>query len=192
MERRYFLALCAAAGVGLPNAAAAPSPQSGAPTAADGARLTIVTQQQAPALSMGLGEARIVISSERSNGAWWLGHFREDPGFRTGLHIHPIQDEHFYVLDGVLSVYLNGAWNDLTAGEYALAPRGVAHAQMAGGEKAVFFMGGGNPAGFEKFFPAAAELAARMKPSDPQWVSEVTKIVSRYDTKVLGPAPPRS
>ena len=38
-------------------------------------------------------------------------------------------DEQFYVLDGVLSVYLDGKWHDLETVELALVPRGTPHAQ---------------------------------------------------------------
>jgi len=190
VDRRNFFAACGALGALLPTSVGAE--QNGA---ADGASQTapiIIQADQIPALSMGLGEARIVIDTERSNGAWWLGHFREDAGFTTSLHLHPVQDEQFYVLDGVLSIFLGGAWKDLTAGAYASVPRGTPHAQAAGGRGSVTFMGGGNPAGFERYFPALAELAKNLKPSDPRWPAEVTKVVSRYDTTVLGPPPPRA
>jgi mannose-6-phosphate isomerase-like protein (cupin superfamily) len=191
MQRRNFLAMCGAVGLALPAETAGGSAKNQAGSS-DPRVPVIIAPEQLTALSMGMGEARIVMDSERSNGAWWLGHFREDLGFRTPLHLHPIQDEQFYVLDGVLSIYVNGAWHDLTAGAYASVPKGTPHAQATGGNGSVVFLGGGNPAGFEKYFPDLAELAKRLKPSDPQWPMEVVQIVSRHDTNVLGPPPPRS
>ena len=138
----------------------------------------IVRPDQARIYSMGRGEARILVDAERSGGTWWLGEFREDPGYTTGLHLHPRTDEQFFVLDGVLSV--------------AVVPHGTPHAQANAGKQPVRFLGSGSPCGFERFFPELHELVARLSPSDPQFGAEVTKIVSRHDTQILGPPPPRT
>lgn len=99
----------------------------------------IVTRNETPIYSQGLGEARILIDGERSGGAWWLGDFREDPGFMTGLHFHYRQDEQFFVLEGVLSVYVDGKWLDLEPGTVAVNPHGMHHAQGNMGKKPVRF-----------------------------------------------------
>jgi mannose-6-phosphate isomerase-like protein (cupin superfamily) len=182
MERRDFLSLCAVAGVGV--SAPAPGTQEMQPM--------IITPDQAHVYSQGRGEAHILVDGERSNGAWWLGQFREDPGFMTSLHYHYRQDEQFYVLDGVLSVYVQGKWHDLEAGTFAMVPHGVQHAQGNTGNKPVRFLGSGNPAGFERFFPELDKLVARLSPADPQFGAEVGKLLVQYDTKPLGPAPPRT
>ena len=181
MERRDFFALCGAAGVGASGAQLTP-----------GARPAIITADQARVYSQGLGEARILVDGQGSGGAWWLGQFREDPGFMTSLHVHIRADEQFFVLDGVLSIYLEGAWHDLEAGSLAIVPHGAPHAQGNTGTKPVRFLGSGNPAGFEAFFPELDKLVSRLPPSDPRFREEVAKILTRYDTKPLGPAPVRS
>jgi mannose-6-phosphate isomerase-like protein (cupin superfamily) len=137
-----------------------------------------------------LFQGQIIIDSERSAGTWWMGRFREDPEFMTPLHVHHHADEQFYVLDGVLSVYINGAWHDLAAGELALAPRRTPHAQGNTSAQPVHFLGSGNPAGFEGFFPAIEALVNRLTPSDPQFPAELAKISAQFDTEFLGPAPP--
>ena len=142
--------------------------------------------------SQGRGEAHILVDGERSGGAWWLGEFREDPGFMTPLHYHYKMDEHFFVLEGVLAVYLDGKWLDLEAGTVATIPHGIPHAQGNTGNKPVRFLAAGNPAGFERFFAELDKLLLRVPPSDPQFGAEVAKILVRYETKPLGPAPARS
>jgi hypothetical protein len=47
-------------------------------------QILVVSPEDARVYSQGLGEARIQVGGERSGGAWWLGQFREDPGFMTG------------------------------------------------------------------------------------------------------------
>lgn len=156
------------------------------------AKTTIVTPNQARVYSQGLGEARILVDGELSGGAWWLGQFREDPGFMTSVHLHPQADEEFFVLEGVLSVYLDGTWHDLEAGTIAVIPRGTPHAQGNAGNSPVTFVGSGRPAGFERFFPELDDLVSRLSPSDPTFAGEVSRLLSRHDTQVLGPPPARS
>ncbi len=152
----------------------------------------IVRPDQARIYSMGRGEARILVDAERSGGTWWLGEFREDPGYTTGLHFHHRTDEQFFVLDGVLSVYVEGRWHDLEPGTVAAVSHGTPHAQANASKQPVRFLASGSPCGFERFFPELHELAARLSPWDPQFGAEAAKIVSRHDTKIIGPPPPRT
>jgi quercetin dioxygenase-like cupin family protein len=154
-------------------------------------KVLIVTPAQAQVFSQGLGEAHILVDGERSGGAWWLGQFREDPGFMTLLHLHPGMDEYFFILQGVLSVYIDGTWHDLEAGTFARVSRNVAHAQGNTGNEPVHFLGSGSPAGFEKFFTSVDEIAKRVPPG-PEFGAEIARIMPKYDTRPLGPPPRRS
>jgi mannose-6-phosphate isomerase-like protein (cupin superfamily) len=154
-------------------------------------QILVVSPEDARVYSQGLGEAHILVGGERSGGAWWLGQFREDPGFMTLLHLHPHMDEYFFILQGVLSVYIDGTWHDLKAGAFALVPRGTPHAQGNTGKGPVHFVGSGSPAGFERFFIELDEIARRVPPG-PQFGAEVAKIMPKYDTKPLGPPPRRT
>lgn len=169
--------------------------QAGATSSAGGGRqnpqLMIVSPEQAQVYSQGLGEAHILVNGERSGGAWWLGQFREDAGFMTLLHLHPEMDECFFVLHGVLSVFIDGTWHDLKAGTFALVPRGTAHAQGNTSKEPVHFVGGGSPGGFARFFVELDEIARRVPPG-PQFGAEIAKIMPKYDTKPLGPPPRRT
>jgi len=139
----------------------------------------------------GLGEVRMLVDGEQTNGRWWLVEACEFPGFTTSLHLHPKTLEQVYVLEGVLSVYLDGKWHDLEPGTFAELPQGQPHAQANHSQQNVRFLGTGIPAGFDKFFPELDKLASRMPPSDPGFIREVSKLVSQFDTTVLGPPPPR-
>lgn len=184
MERRRFLVSTLAAGAG-----SLIHPKTVLGQAA--AEATIITAEEAPVYSQGLGEARILVGGAQSDGAWWLGRFREDPGFMTPLHVHPDADEEFLILDGVLSIHVDGAWHDLSAGTIAMIPRGLPHAQGNTGQQPAHFIGSGRPAGFERFFPELNELVSRVPPSDPSFRAEVIKVITRHGTTVLGPPPPR-
>ena len=150
----------------------------------------IIPPEDAHVYSMlGGGEARLMMTGERSDGAWWMGRFREDPGFMTQLHYHPKTDEQVYILDGVLSVYSDGKWHELGAGSLGVLPRGKPHAQGNRSDKPVHFIGSGAPSGFEKLFPAVDALMKRMKPGTPEFLAEFQKIATGCDIVSLGPAP---
>ena len=155
------------------------------------AQLLIVTAEQAQVYSQGLGEAHILVNGDRSGWAFWLGKFREDPGFMTLLHQHSQMDEYFYILEGVLSVYIDGTWHDLNAGTFACVPRDIPHAQGNTGSEPVHFLGAASPAGFDRFFIALDELAKRMSPG-PQFGAELAKMMPKYDSTPLGPPPRRN
>jgi mannose-6-phosphate isomerase-like protein (cupin superfamily) len=149
----------------------------------------IETAAQARVHDMRFGQARILVDGERSAGAWWLGMFRQDPGFATPLHIHHKTDEYLFVLEGNLAVFLDGKWHDLAAGAMAMVPHGTPHAQRTAGPESVRILGAGNPGGFEHFFAAQHELLSRIPPSDPGYFAELGKILAKYDTAVLGMPP---
>jgi quercetin dioxygenase-like cupin family protein len=149
----------------------------------------IVTADRAQVHSLRLGEARILADGEQSAGAWWMGHFREDPGFATPLHVHPQMDEYIFVLSGVVSLFAGGGWHELAGGTLAAAPRGMAHAMANRGSQPAWILGWGSPAGFEGFFAAQAELLKRIAAADPELPVELARILRQHDTEVLGPPP---
>jgi len=194
MNRRELLFSAVAINSVLGQAVRAQDNSSSSSTKSTGTSASFITPEQAKLYPMlGKGEARLLVTGEQSQQAFFLGDFREFPGFLTQLHRHPNTDEQFYVLEGVLSMYFDGKWHDFTPGMLGLVPKGVVHAQGNHTKENVRFIGSGNPAGFEKLFPAVEDLLKRgMKPGDPQFVSEMAKIWPKCDTEPLGPAPPRT
>ena len=136
------------------------------------------------------GEARLLATGDNTGGTLWVGRFREDPGFMTTVHFHPRTDEQFYVLEGVLSLYVEERWRELGPGMLAVVPHGVRHAQGNRGDKPVHFVGSGSPAGFEKLFPALDALMKRgVKPGTPEFAKEFVEISKQCDMEHVGPAP---
>jgi len=187
MHRRQFLEFSALAAVAVPAkevmAMRSPDPQVSAIQ-------MIVTPEEAQVYNMlGGGEVHLLATGEQTNGAWFMGRFREDPGFMTHLHYHPNTDEQLYVIEGVLSVYIDEKWHELRPGTLGVLPRGKPHAQGNRSNKPVHFVGSGAPAGFEKLFPAVDALMKRVKPGTPEFIAEFQQIMSRCDIVSLGPAP---
>lgn len=67
-------------------------------------------------------------TSAETNGAFLLFEDELEQGKVTPLHIHPDSDETFYVVEGEISVHLDGTMHSVAAGGIAVVPRGVPHA----------------------------------------------------------------
>ena len=150
----------------------------------------VVLPDSARVYDTGLGETRILVASEQSGGAWWLGSFASNAGRKTSLHVHFSAEEQIYVLEGILSVWLDDRWKDLPAGALAVAPARVPHALGNRTNQTVRFLVSGEPAGFERFFPDLETTARRFSYGGPEFLAELANVYTRYDSKLLGPPPP--
>jgi mannose-6-phosphate isomerase-like protein (cupin superfamily) len=52
----------------------------------------------------------------------------DPPGTGVPPHVHPLQEEHIYVLEGVFTLYLDGEWTTAGPGDTVLMPRNLPHA----------------------------------------------------------------
>jgi quercetin dioxygenase-like cupin family protein len=128
-----------------------------------------------------------LVLSEETNGAWSLVELREMPGYHTNLHRHNHTDEAFYVLDGVLTVNINGGISDYPAGSYVLIPRGTPHAQGNRGTVPARILLTMTPGGFERSFRDRVELFKTAKPTDPDFRQKRKENARRgnYDVEFL-------
>lgn len=156
---------------------------------ADRAEKGILPSDNARVYDMGGGEARIIVGAEQSGGAFWLGTFRVDPGRLSWLHVHHSADEQFYVLEGVVSMWMDDRWHDLSPGSLGVVPRGTPHAYGNRTKQAMRFLNSGNPAGFERFFADIDKVVRRFPYGSPEFLAELKKIYPKYDTEILGSAP---
>jgi quercetin dioxygenase-like cupin family protein len=103
------------------------------------------------------------------------------PGRGTPLHIHPAQDEIFYVLEGSYRFKVGDSMYDLTIGDSIFLPRQVPHAwtQVSGKGKMTVTV---QPAGkLENFFVTMASLDHEPTPE------EVAGIFAANQMQVVGP-----
>jgi quercetin dioxygenase-like cupin family protein len=103
------------------------------------------------------------------------------PGKGTPLHIHPLQDEVFYVIEGEYFFKVGTEKFHLSAGDSIFLPRKVPHAWTQVSEKGkmtVIFQ----PAGkMEEFFVTMAALESEPSPE------EVAKIFAENEMQIVGP-----
>ncbi|MFN4144655.1 MAG: cupin domain-containing protein [Runella sp.] len=129
----------------------------------------------------GISPNDIKISSKDTNGLLTVFEYsgREKGG--PPLHIHPNQDEVFFILEGTYKFQVGDETHQLGIGDIIFLPRNVPHtfAQLTDNGKILFFF---QPSGqMEDYFRAIGKLKA---PPSPQ---EGAKIFADHDMKVVGP-----
>ena len=69
----------------------------------------------------------IKIGRDDTDGAYGLAEILVPAGVGSPWHVHPEEDEWFYVLDGELTFWVADTRLSLTAGSFAFGPKGVPH-----------------------------------------------------------------
>jgi quercetin dioxygenase-like cupin family protein len=141
-----------------------------------------------------LGMLEIIkISGRDTNGAYGLMEVTARAGDGSPWHVHPEEDEWFYVLEGEFVFYVDDTRLSLPAGSFAFGPKGVPHTFIAGpdGGKALI---GFQPFHFEGFLREVGEPATeRVVPpplETPPDMERLLPIAARNGMNILGPPGP--
>jgi len=134
--------------------------------------------------------ATMKASSETTGGRVAVIEHLGPRGAGSPLHVHHREDEWFYVLDGELTFWVGGEVVNAPAGSFVYGPRDVPHTFIVASEQARFLLVT-EPAGFDGFFRAASEPAARMTippaPTEPPDIEGLTALAATYGIEILGP-----
>src|SRR5436190_24006390 len=135
----------------------------------------------------------IKISGKDTAGEYGLIELVVPAGVGSPWHVHPEEDEWFYVLDGELTVWVADTRLSLTAGSFAFGPKGVPHtfyAEAAGAHALVGFQ----PMQFEGFLREVGEPAPERVVPPPLEVhpdpAQLAPIAERNGMEILGPPGP--
>ncbi len=150
-------------------------------------------------LAAGEGEAlwydsglmTVKASTAQSSGDLFLFEMQTQRGKMTPLHIHPGEEEMFYVLEGEILTHTDGVEQEYGAGSFIVTPRGVPHA-FAVVSPTVRVLCLVTPAGrAEEFFRATAVPAERreLPPLSPPEVEAMMKAAAETGMQMLGPPP---
>ncbi|HSV19165.1 MAG TPA: cupin domain-containing protein [Casimicrobiaceae bacterium] len=104
------------------------------------------------------------------------------PGFSTGLHVHAVQEETFYVLEGECEWQIGDERVTAGPGAYVFIPPGVPHSISNAGSSPARMLMTVSPPGHEHYFEELAELVGAGTPPDPKRIAELR---GRYDTSQL-------
>jgi mannose-6-phosphate isomerase-like protein (cupin superfamily) len=93
--------------------------------------------------------------SRYSVSEWWLDPNTKGPG----IHAHP-EDHVFYVIEGTVSISIDGEWSHAVRGSYALIPGGTPHDFENHGTVRCGFISLNVPGGFELAMPGIVQWFA--------------------------------
>lgn len=130
-------------------------------------------------------------TSEQTNNQFWLAEQTSNLGYASPVHVHGREDETFHVLEGELSIEVDGMMHHLTAGSSLFAPRNLPHSYKVESTVARWLVMG-TPGGFDGWFfdtgkPAERLAVPEFDPADFPDFGEVIASVESYGGKVLGP-----
>jgi quercetin dioxygenase-like cupin family protein len=131
------------------------------------------------------------VTAEHSDGAFFLAEQHLPAGHVTPLHVQPCEDETFHVLDGRLTVHLDGREVTAGAGETVLVRRGTPHALRADAATRCLVLD--VPAGHDRFFAAVGRpTPAPLLPPPPEGPPDLEAMsAAARDARfeILGPPP---
>jgi len=102
--------------------------------------------------------------------------------FSTGLHVHRIQEETFYVLEGECSWQVGDRQIRATPGTFLFIPPGVPHNIANATDKPARVLMTVSPPGHERYFEELANAVSRSSPPDANAIAELR---ARFDTDQL-------
>jgi quercetin dioxygenase-like cupin family protein len=151
----------------------------------------VVADGDGELLWFGGGTVTIKVTTAQSGGAFFLLEDVAPRGKTTPLHMHPDDDETFYVLEGELLVHVDGTNHTVGVGGVAMAPRGSAHAFLVTSEQARFLVVSTPGVDVEAFIREAGEPAPdRTTPPPPLDIPRVKAAGEKTGAMVvLGPPP---
>jgi quercetin dioxygenase-like cupin family protein len=134
-----------------------------------------------------MGETvRILVAADRTDGAVAMLEHLAPRGMATPLHVQPNEDEAFYVLEGRISLYLDGDRSEAGAGEVVWIPRGVPHAFRVDSEQARI-IALSVPGNHERFFRLAGDPVDA--PAQAPDFGRMAAAAAEAGFEILGPPP---
>jgi quercetin dioxygenase-like cupin family protein len=132
------------------------------------------------------GRNVVIVPGELTGGR--LESFEQliEPGHGPPLHVHDVQDEVFYVLEGDLRFRVGDeAERRVGSGASVVIPRGTPHAFQVDGDAPARLLVTFTPAGIEPFFRAASKLRREEANAEA-----IERIAAPCGMHVLGPTLP--
>jgi quercetin dioxygenase-like cupin family protein len=107
------------------------------------------------------------------------------------LHVHHREDEWFYVLEGELTIWVDGKVITAPTGSFVFGPKGLPHTFTVSSREGARFLLVTEPAGFEGFMRSSAEPAATLTlpptPREPPDEARLGALAVEYGIDIIGP-----
>ena len=111
-------------------------------------------------------------------------------GFASAWHIHHDEDESFYVIDGEITVIVDGQSVALGAGGFAYGPRGIAHGFQVSGDKPAHILLITSGPRFAAFIREASDpfVDQAQLQAEPDF-ARLIAVAEKNGLSILGPIP---
>jgi mannose-6-phosphate isomerase-like protein (cupin superfamily) len=139
---------------------------------------TILGPGRGERIGSGPAIATVMATRQTTNGAFTITETTVPPGFPgPPPHSHRELTDSFYVLEGTLTVHLDGEMVDIGPGSYACIPPNNIHTFSNRSVHPVRFLNINSPGGWEDYLRAIARLMKDGPPAPEEW----REVMSRYD-----------
>lgn len=124
-------------------------------------------------------------TGETTNGGFGLlEHWAMPPGFASPYHVHHLEDEGFYVLEGEIAFVCDGKWSKAGLGGYVFGPREIPHGFKVTGTAPARMLLLCAPSGFERLVLEVSEDLTL-----PPDMARLVSLAAKYQIDILGPLP---
>ncbi|MBM3759400.1 MAG: cupin domain-containing protein [Acidobacteria bacterium] len=108
------------------------------------------------------------------------------PGFVTPYHMHRLEDESFYILEGEVNFVCDGKWISAMSGDFVFGPRMIPHGFKVVGDTPARMLIFASPSGFENFL---TDLSVPIDDFSPTDMAKLMELAAKYQIDILGPLP---
>jgi quercetin dioxygenase-like cupin family protein len=135
-------------------------------------------------------------SGEETGGGFALSLVTQPPGAATPVHIHTLEDEAFYLLDGTMTYSADGDLHRLARGSFIFLRRGLPHAFRVTGDAPVRFLAIASPGALMGLYDEVGRPAGERElppPDQEQLMADVHRWLEtapRYGLSIVGPPLP--
>jgi quercetin dioxygenase-like cupin family protein len=131
----------------------------------------------------------IKATAATTGGAFGLVESFIAPGFSPPLHVHRLEDESFYVLEGELTMKCGDRTFAASAGSFVFLPRNVPHTFVVEGERPARMLTLLTPGGGERVFIEGGRPAEHdgLPPATPPDIEALKRVSARYGAEIVGP-----
>jgi quercetin dioxygenase-like cupin family protein len=151
-----------------------------------------VTASEGPAFWFLNNLCVVKATTESTGGAFSMTYQIAPAGHATPYHLHHVEDEAFYVLDGEYTFICDGVKTVLGPGGYIFLPRGIPHGiRVSSSVPATMLILATPGSGFVGMMEEMAEPAAERvlpEPRQPDF-EKLSRLCSKYQIDILGPLP---
>jgi quercetin dioxygenase-like cupin family protein len=124
-----------------------------------------------------------------TGGAFGLVESLIAPGFSPPLHVHHLEDESFYVLEGEVTMQCGENRFRAAAGAFVFLPRDIPHTFVVEGDRPARMLTLLTPGGGEGVFIEGGRQPERegLPPATPPDIERLKQVSGRFGAEIVGP-----